>query len=251
MRYLIQNPLITEGTTKTGRYAGQKYLFMQVDLYNDIDESLNPNQLPRYFTLQETFIRHYMENGAATPNPQLSVNGVIVYNVDMTKVDEKWHHIDKVVPCTKFLPRPYGRVDESGSFIRAANGSVTPVMTITVQGRRIFDPDMVGMPITDAKGAITTSDGWRWLEDMDRVFNRLLERNYKPLDDSPLAPPAAAPTQSIEEAAASRQERIAAMQAQLNNPTQPNLVGTGVVAQQAAPQAQTVPPVVPGTQPPF
>lgn len=216
MRYLIQNPLITEGTTKTGRYAGQKYLFMQVDLYNDVDESLNPNQLPRYFTLQETFIRHYMENGAATPNPQLSVNGVVVYNVDMTKVDEKWHHIDKVVPCTKFLPRPYGRIDETGAFIRAANGSVTPVMTITVQGRRIFDPDMVGMPVPDAKGNITISDGWRWLEDMDRVFNRLLERNYKPLDDSPLAPAAPATSATPEEAQQSAMERVAAIQASIN-----------------------------------
>lgn len=217
MRYLIQNPLITEGVTKTGRYAGQKYLFMQVDLYNDIDESLNPNQLPRYFTLQEAFIRHYMENGAATPNPQLSVNGVVVYNVDMTKVDEKWHHIDKVVPCTKFLPRPYGRINENGSFIRATNGSITPVMTLTVQGRRIFDPDMVGMPVPDAKGNITISDGWRWLEDMDRVFNRLLERNYKPLDDSPLAPEATATPASVEEAAASAQARIEAIEASLKS----------------------------------
>lgn len=199
MRYLIKNARITEGTTKTGAFAGQKYFLFQADLFVEGNIFANPARLPRLYTLNPQVSEAFMS--AAIKNTADSTQDLTIYDVDLTKVDESLHHIANVFPFTKILARPYGRIDrQTKNFIIASNGSVTPVTAITIYGVKVQDNEMTGE--------------MQWVEDMDQVVNRILERSYKPLDDSPIAPAPTATVQTPEEAK-QVQEKIAELQAKL------------------------------------
>lgn len=199
MRYLIKNARITEGTTKTGAFAGQKYQLFQADLFVEGNIFANPARLPRLYTLNPQIAEAFMP--AAIKNTADSTTDITIYDVDITKVDESLHHIANVFPFTKILPRPYGRIDrQTKNFVIAANGSVTPITAITIYGTKVQDNELTGE--------------MQWVEDMDQVVNRILERSYKPLDDSPIAQ---APTNTVQtpEEAKAVQEKIAELQQKL------------------------------------
>jgi len=199
MRYLAKNARITEGVTKTGAFAGQKYFLFQADLFVEGNIFANPARLPRFYTLNPQIAEAFMS--AAIKNTADSTADITVYDIDLTKVDESLHHISNVFPFTKILSRPYGRIDrQTKNFIIASNGSVTPVTAITVYGVKVQDNELNGET--------------KWVEDMDQVINRILERSYKPLDDSPIAPAGTGTVQTQEEAKAVA-EKIAELQQKL------------------------------------
>lgn len=222
MRYLLVNPTITVGRTVGGRFDGQEWKMFRAELFNDEDESANPNRLPTYTSMQVHFIKHYEENGAAVLDTTASNANVRVYKVDMTKVDEKWQHIDKVVPYRKMLARIYGRIDrQTGAFQTNKNGGITPVTSITTHMKRRFDEDMVGMQRADG----TISNGWDWIEDPEAVVNRLLEQYYKPLDEAQAtaAPAATAAPPEILETPEQKMARINAQIAAGATQAQPSV----------------------------
>ena len=210
MRYKVLNPVVTVGTTKSGRYAGQKYYFIQIECFRDDDEDANPNQLPKYVSLNKQFVEHFLENGAGILDQTLSNADTQVYNVDMTKVAEKYQYIDKIVPFTKILPKPLALKDiRTGDYVRNANGSIILRSSVRIMGKRVYDPDQIGMKRADG----TISDGWDWKEDMDLAVDRFVERYYRPIDDSPVAPMA---TPAPAEEATNKIAQIAAMRESLN-----------------------------------
>lgn len=203
MRYLIKNARVTIGTTQTGAFAGQKYYMFQADLFVEGNIFANPNRLPRYYTLNEQVAKAYLPDPTkGIRNTELSVNGLEVYDIPEANIPEELKHIANVFPFTKILPRPYGRIDRNTkSFVVAANGTTTPITAITIYGIKCQDNEVTGEA--------------HWVEDMDAVINRIIERSYKPLDDSPIAPASSAAPVMTQEEAVAAQQKIAELQAKL------------------------------------
>lgn len=195
MKYLIKRATITKGITQTGSHKGETYHLFMAELYIEDNIFANPAQLPRFYTLSPAIAAAFLQYANVDPQDANT------FNVDTTKLPDTLKYIVNCFPYKRTLTRDYGRIDKTTKeFIKAANGSTTPIRSILIYSTKVADNETGEM---------------NWVEDVDAIINRILERGYKPLNDTPLteaAPQqAAAPQAAVDDAAA----KIAELKEQL------------------------------------
>jgi len=202
MKYLLKNIRISGGTVQTpGQYQGQKYQWLQAELFNDEDVFANPSRLPRFYNMTDQVINMYKPYAKQDPNEIVAEGQEPTLIVDEKALSEAIAkgdcpdilHVSQIHRYNYPLSAPYARVYrrdvkdaksgailfKAGDFVRGQQGEIVPVTEL---------------PLYLKKGRDNETNEWDWVEDPSIVARRLLERNYKRYITTAPAAPAAEQT---------------------------------------------------------
>lgn len=187
MKYLLKNIRISGGTVQTpGQYQGQKYQWLQAELFNDEDIFANPSRLPRFYNMTDQVINMYKPYAKQDPKETVAEGQEPTLIVDEKALSEAIAkgecpdilHVNQVHRYNYPLDAPYARVyrrdvkdaktgatlHKAGEFITGQQGEIVPVTEL---------------PLYLKKGRDNETNEWNWVEEPSIVARRLLERSYK------------------------------------------------------------------------